>query len=146
MNGMINWSPGVTLEQIEQQVILRAYEHFRRNKTQTSISLGIAIRTLDSKLERYEKEEQERTAADARRRTENEAFLARARGHHPSIAIDNSLRESDGPASQHASSAANGAEPAPLAAAKEPLSMPQRKEVQAVLPDQASRDGVRRAR
>ena len=54
MNEAINWSPGVTLENVEKQVILAAFRHFRGNKTVTANALGIAIRTLDNKLEKYE--------------------------------------------------------------------------------------------
>lgn len=49
----IIWSPGVTLEQIEKQVILKAFSFFDCNKTRTADALGIAVRTLDAKLEKY---------------------------------------------------------------------------------------------
>jgi hypothetical protein len=54
-NTMI-WSPGITLESIEKQVILIAFRFFRGNKTQTAQALGIAIRTLDAKLEQYQQD------------------------------------------------------------------------------------------
>jgi hypothetical protein len=54
---MIFWQPGVTLEEIEKQVILKAFSCFQGNKTQTARSLGIAVRTLDSKLEQYSNKE-----------------------------------------------------------------------------------------
>ena len=47
------WQPGLTLEQVEKEVILQAMRFYHNNKTQTARSLGIAIRTLDHKLERY---------------------------------------------------------------------------------------------
>ena len=47
------WQPGMSLEDIEKIAILKAFDFFRGNKTQTANSLGIAIRTLDSKLEKY---------------------------------------------------------------------------------------------
>ena len=50
---MINWQPGITLEEIEKQVILKALEFYQGNKTKTALSLGIAVRTLDNKLEKY---------------------------------------------------------------------------------------------
>lgn len=56
---MITWYPGMTLESLEQQVIVAAYRHNHKNKTQTAKALGIAIRTLDNKLEQYDKEQQE---------------------------------------------------------------------------------------
>lgn len=79
----INWSPGVTLDAIEKMVIMKALYHFKYNKTVTASSLGIAIRTLDNKLEKYEFEkiqEEERQANALRQRTE---FLAKQRGNPP---------------------------------------------------------------
>jgi len=50
---MVTWQPGVTLEKMEQQVIENAMVFYRQNKTHAAEGLGIAIRTLDSKLEQY---------------------------------------------------------------------------------------------
>lgn len=50
---MIHWQPGVTIADIEKQVIVRAYQFFNRNKTKTANSLGISIRTLDKRLDEY---------------------------------------------------------------------------------------------
>ena len=50
----IIWSPGVTLEMIEKQVILMAYKFYQSNKTTTARVLDISIRTLDAKLDKYE--------------------------------------------------------------------------------------------
>lgn len=81
----LNWQPGMTLEGIEKEAILQAFRFFRGNKTSTSIALGIAIRTLDSKLERYqvESKQQEIDTDDRRKRQEN--HLARARGLTPPV-------------------------------------------------------------
>lgn len=38
---------------MEKEVILHAFRFYRQNQTHTADGLGIAIRTLDSKLERY---------------------------------------------------------------------------------------------
>lgn len=51
---MISYQPGVTLEQIEKEIILQAIRFYGGNKTRTAQSLGISIRTLDSKLAKYE--------------------------------------------------------------------------------------------
>jgi hypothetical protein len=53
MQNDITWQPGMTLEDIERLVILRAIKYYKHNKSQTARALGIGIRTLDSKLERY---------------------------------------------------------------------------------------------
>lgn len=47
------WQPGVTLDQVEKEVILKALSFYHGNKTVTARALGIAIRTLDNKLEKY---------------------------------------------------------------------------------------------
>lgn len=49
-----SWQPGMTLEDIERSAIEKAYSFYRNNKTQTSKALGIAVRTLDSKLAKYQ--------------------------------------------------------------------------------------------
>lgn len=74
------WSPGVTLEAIEKQVILKAFQFYRGNKTQTSIALGISIRTLDNKLAQYKEESsQQQEREDAQREREAD-FQRRSRG------------------------------------------------------------------
>lgn len=53
---MSSWRPGETLESIEKDAILQAYRFHEENKTQTSSALGISIRTLDAKLEKYKED------------------------------------------------------------------------------------------
>ncbi len=50
---MIEWTPGLTLADVEKIVILKAFKFFQGNKTRTAGALDIAIRTLDAKLEQY---------------------------------------------------------------------------------------------
>lgn len=50
---MINWQPGITLDDIEKEVILKALSFYHGNKTRTAEALGIAIRTIDNKLAKY---------------------------------------------------------------------------------------------
>lgn len=76
----IVWSPGVSLDAIEQQVIVKAYHFFQKNKMQTASALGIAVRTLDAKLERYEKEEKDRAAFMEEEKRKAQAFVDRQRG------------------------------------------------------------------
>ena len=47
------WQPGQTLDDIERITIESALKFYHGNKTQTANSLGITIRTLYNKLERY---------------------------------------------------------------------------------------------
>ncbi len=62
------WSPGMQLEELEKNVIFSALSFYKGNKTATAHSLGIAVRTLDYKLERYHKDEQDYTAYEKERK------------------------------------------------------------------------------
>lgn len=77
---MINWSPGVTLDQMEEQVIRKAFAHYRGNKTVTANALGISIRTLDGRLEKYEAENKKKAEDEELAQKNREAFLLRSRG------------------------------------------------------------------
>lgn len=93
-NNMIVWSPGCTLEAVEEQIIKRALTFYKGNKTMTAQSLGIAIRTLDNKLEKYfevEKKNEENSKDEKKRREE---FIARCRGKVPPVELEKS--ENDG--------------------------------------------------
>lgn len=135
--GIIIWSPGVTLESIEKQVIQKAFVHFKQNKTATASALGISIRTLDNKFEKYEAESKEAREGDERRRREKDTFLARARGNAPA-----QYDTSNGKASL----LGNGVEPTPIASAKPALSVSERKEVQSMPPQQIAAGGARKNR
>lgn len=54
MNDVVIWQPGVSLSDIERMVIVKAFAYYRGNKSLTASSLGIAVRTLDTKLQQYE--------------------------------------------------------------------------------------------
>ena len=49
----VYWYPGLTLEDMEEQIIKKALAFYEGNKSATAHSLGIAIRTLDHKLQQY---------------------------------------------------------------------------------------------
>lgn len=49
----VTWYPGVLLDDNEQEIIESCYRYCEKNKTQTALALGIAIRTLDYKLALY---------------------------------------------------------------------------------------------
>jgi len=48
-----DYDPAVKISDLERIWILKAMEHFRGNKTQASIALGITIKTLYNKLHEY---------------------------------------------------------------------------------------------
>ena len=141
MNNMIVWSPGVTLENIEKQVIVKAYDYFKKNKTSTSIALGISIRTLDSKLEKYK--DDDRIAAEklADTNKRNADYLRRARGI---VGQSISLKEAE--AMLSGPHAGIRLEPAAQAAAQPSMPVPERAQVQKVLSGQTAQGGPRRGR
>ncbi len=80
---VVQWSPGVTLDAIEKQVILIAFRFYRGNKVATSKALGISVRTLDTKLDNYEQEGKDAALQRERDIKERENLLARSRGFAP---------------------------------------------------------------
>ena len=62
--GGVFWSPGMTLKDIEEQVIEAALSYFHNNKTVTAEALGISLRTLHNKLGTYAEEVVEEVAED----------------------------------------------------------------------------------
>ena len=74
------WSPGLTLEMIEKEAILKAYNYFQKNKTQTALALGITTQTLHNKLNKYEEDQKadEQRVIEQRRREEE--LQRRAKG------------------------------------------------------------------
>ncbi len=79
MNTVI-FQPGMTLEELEKHAILCSFRFHRGNKTATSNALGIAIRTLDAKLEKYEKDGEEGKKRMDEQRALAEDFSRRQRG------------------------------------------------------------------
>ncbi len=145
-NDFIVWSPGVTLESIEKEVILRAFRFYRGNKTATSSALGIAIRTLDNKLEKYEvdgKSQRERNEQDDAKRAE---FLARQRGGNPAPAATNAKAPQMVTGGSHGAATGERLEPATKLTEKPPVPLPKRAEVQSVLPQQNAPSNSRKAR
>lgn len=107
---MINWQPGMTLDYLEEQAIRSAFSFYRNNKTATASSLGISIRTLDSKLEIYKGKDDE-----LQRKTETDAADLKARVL---------ARQNEGQR--------NNSEPTSQNSAQQPVPMPKREEVQKV--------------
>ncbi len=141
------WSPGVSLEDIEKQVILKAFAHYRDNKTVTANALGISIRTLDSRLDKYASDKKEQEVTDEQRRRDRENQLRRARGQ-PQLPDAYTERVSSEGASAIAAPSAeafqgNGVQPSKDAPAQHAVSVPERAQVQKVLPQQSPYGGNR---
>ncbi len=60
---MVQWQPGITLEEMEKQVILEAMSFFQGKRSQVAEALKIAPRTLDYKLAKYKADEQVKETA-----------------------------------------------------------------------------------
>jgi len=136
----LNWQPGMTLESIEKAAILQAFRFYRGNKTTTANALGIAIRTLDNKLEKYEADGKEEERMINEQRRQREEFLQRQRGIHPAtIAPAGGTAMSD----PH-----TGVSVEPVVETAEKPAMPvlQRKEIQGLLSIQTSSSHSKRAR
>lgn len=84
----VYWQPGMKLSEIERLIIKSALNHFKGNKTATSISLGLSIRTLDKRIEELRAEELAQEERVAKANAEREEFLKRSRGIPASAQYD----------------------------------------------------------
>lgn len=76
----MSWQPGMKMEDVERITIEKAFNHYRGNKTHTAQALDIAIRTLDSKLAKYKRDDADRVEARKVMEDKRAVDLARARG------------------------------------------------------------------
>lgn len=138
---IIVWSPGVTLDDIEKQVINKAYQFYQRNKAATARALGISVKTLDNKFERYADEDAAAEKARLDEYERREEFLRRSR-------FGNTERPADGAAGLRHDSGADqrhGVESAAEPSGQQALSVPVDEEIQALLPAEAPARRRRRA-
>jgi len=49
----MSWSPGRTIKDLEKEAIEQAMTFYHGNKTQTAVSLGICVNTLNTRLAEY---------------------------------------------------------------------------------------------
>jgi len=83
---MITWSPGMSLEDIENKVVEKAYDYYRKNAQQTANSLKISLEKLQEKIKNFAIKEQEVNEALQREKMHYQDYLRRARGtRYPSI-------------------------------------------------------------
>lgn len=150
MNSIMNWVPGLTLEMAEKMAILQAMQFYKNNKTATANALGIAIRTLDNKLELYAQDDIRMKAVENERARQREEFARRARGQAPSVSQPTPR---DSAQSQKASDPVDSlphpgvpVEPAPDPSEEYPLPVPEPEKVQEVLSPDTSEGRPRRGR
>lgn len=125
------WQPGMTLDKMERFIILEAYRHYHGNKTQTAAVLGIAVRTLDAKLEKYESDQcsEQRDREEEKRR--DDQLLRRARGLPPAL---------------FEATSGNGMESTAGNSAEQPVPVRERSEVQEMPPAKVASGGSRKRR
>jgi hypothetical protein len=144
MNPNFNWTPGMKLEMIEKWAILQAFRFYRGNKTSTAQALGIAIRTLDNKLDKYKEDDELLKVVDDERRQEREDFALRQRGitrNQQGCAVfpQNQANGNGASSGLRMESFANASE-------EHSMPMPKRKEVQGLPSEHASHSGPKKGR
>lgn len=146
---MINWQPGMSLEFLERAAILEAMKFFQNNKAATARALGIAPRTLDSKLEKYVSDSKEQESFDDQQRKNRESFLQRQRNGALADTTGNPSPTGSSQVGQETRKETTGngppsgldAQPVAKASAQQGVPVPQREEVQGVLPKNTSKAG-----
>lgn len=135
MEAQVIWTPGVTLDALERQVIVNAYQAFGRNKTATANALGISVRTLDSKLEVFEAETRREIEYHESQKQREIEFLARCRGTRPEI-----VNEEPKPFGVEAKKG-DDMESVTKLTAQHAVSMSKRPEIQKVSPGKTAKSG-----
>lgn len=158
---MIHWQPGVTLEVLEQEAIEAAFKFYQNNKTATANSLGISIRTLDAKLEKYGDDRKKRDDLDNKRKGNDADFQRRQRyngadqfyhnsGNAPAVdparAVAGAKEKTEGTKDVSSPAAGERVEPTTPNSTQQPVSVQKSQEVQKVLHGKPAESGARRAR
>jgi DNA-binding NtrC family response regulator len=58
-HGSMPFRVGMTIEEMEKQMLLRTLAHFDNDKTRTAEALGVSLKTIYNKLSRYQHEDRE---------------------------------------------------------------------------------------
>jgi hypothetical protein len=139
MNQPLTLMIGMTIDHINKAWTLYNLRYNRGNKTLTANMLGISVRTLDAWLEKYQNEEkieEERKRIDEAKRAE---YLDRARGITRDVPAPTGFIS--GGSSVHATSARAHMESAPQIPQKQSVPVPERAQIQNVLPEQSQGRG-----
>lgn len=136
------WCPGMSLAEVERETILLALHHYNKNKTAAAQCLGISVRTLDGRLEQYEKEVTERKQREQEKAARDAAFLKRCQ--HGNL---DAPKAAELPA--NADVALNGGaevQPPPSIPPRQSMPVSEREDVRNVLSRSSPSSGSRRAR
>jgi hypothetical protein len=136
----LNWQPGMTFAQVEKSVLLQAFRFHRGNKSAAASALGIPEAQLSEKLNGYLNEEKEQERVTNEQRQQREEFIRRSRGIHPATPT------APGGSSIFSADAGVSVESTSESSEKSSVPMPERKEVQSVLPSSHSQGRHRRHR
>ena len=49
----MNWQPGISLEEMEREIIITALRFYHWNRTKTAESLQVSVRTIQNKIAQY---------------------------------------------------------------------------------------------
>lgn len=79
---MIIWSPGMSLEDIEEKIIEKAYEHYSKNEEKTANALKISLEKLQEKIKKFADKQGEMNHTLEMEKQKYEEYLRRARGIH----------------------------------------------------------------
>lgn len=149
MDGFIQWSPGVSLEALEKQAIQQAFKFFQQNKTATCNALGISIRTLDAKLEKYLEQDISESERIHNERNERDEFLKRCRGENTpdNIYKGNVKATKDDRAGESVHGAESGirVEPITDVATESSLSVPEWEEIQELPSESVAKGSSKRS-
>lgn len=130
---MIVYTPGMTLEGMEKFLILAAFKFYRQNKTTTAKALGCAIRTLDTKLEKYAEEDKQLEQREIEQKRIDADWLTRQRNGNPPAG--NGLPRPN---------AGVYVEPSVKIPPQSPMPMQERPQVQNLLPQSPTQSGTKR--
>lgn len=136
MNQTVIFHPSMKLDELIKLATLYSFQYYRGNKTQTSIALGISVRTLENYLKEYEEDGKKQFDADQKRKLDADYQLQRARGlvRGP---------ETQGPHIFQATPG-NGVESTSQASPQQAVSLPESEKVQSVLPKSTTASGHQR--
>lgn len=132
----VMWSPGMNLRDTEEQIVKQAFAFYGKNKTATANSLGINVRTLEHKLQKYAEQQ---SAHEERVRNEQlgrDKFLQRCREGSGATPPASEIQAPD-----ESPSTGVRVEPAKAIRAQQPMPLPEREEIQELLPQDVASSG-----
>ena len=135
----LNFSPGITLQALERDWIVSSLKFYQYNKTRTAQALGISIRTLDNKIKEYEDAAIDAADRAAAERADRAATLDKMRG--PFITQYNGLGSANQLFPRAETPARIQMEPIANDTRQQAMPMPERQEVQEVLPSKSAGGG-----